>query len=240
MNVNFLLSIFTIGILVVVGYFVVKAMQKAGVIPHLNTEEKKARKQAEKVSKSVDELSCVLFGLKKVKGKKANIAIEDAKVIASHVVESAIAFAKRHDEYQKRAKILGKALKALDGNNRRKLAVIAGEISSFDEEISRLLLSSIPTSHAKFWQQVIDMIASQKGVYKRWGDVYQEYSANLVSKLTSEKAKIAKLSASSEFIEMSKPILKIAKQLEEARTALRLSSPKVRRVLATIIPESEF
>ena len=68
--VDFLLSIFTIGILVVVGYFVFKAMQKADVIPALNTEERKARKQAKKVSKSVDELSSVLFGLKKVKGKR--------------------------------------------------------------------------------------------------------------------------------------------------------------------------
>ena len=238
--VDFLLSIFTIGILVVVGYFVFKAMQKADVIPALNTEERKARKQAKAVSKSVDDLSSVLFGLKKVKGKKANIAIEDAKVIASHVVKSAIAFAKRHDEYQKRSKILGKALKALDGNNHRKLAVIAGEISSFDEEISRLLLSSVPASHDKFWQEVISMVSSQRGVYKRWGDVYQNYSADLVNKVTAEKAKIAKLSASSEFIEMSKPMLHIIQKLEDARSMLRLSSPKVRRVLATVMPESEF
>ncbi len=238
--VDFLLSIFTIGLLVVVGIFVFRAIQKADIIPQPGSEERKAKKRAKEVSKSIDELSSVLFGLKKVKGKKANIAIEDAKQIASHVVESAIGFARRYDEYQKRAKMLGKALKALDNRNHRKLAAIAGEISSFDEEISRLLLSSVPASHDKFWKEVISMVSSQRGVYKRWGDVYQNYSANLVNKVTAEKAKIARLSASSEFIEMSKPMLHIMQKLEKARTALRLSSPKVQRVLATVIPESEF
>ncbi len=233
---DFLLSIFTIALIGGGGYFIFKARRgaKAG-----RTEEKEIVRQAKKTQGQISELSSVLGSLKKVKGKKANNAIMDAQVIAGQVVKSAIAFAERYDEYEKRAKMFASAAEAIAGNPRR-LPIIAGQISSFDEEVSRLLLSGVPLRHEKFWARVMAMVLTQQGVYQRWADIYQEYSATLVNRVATEKTRIVMLTASGEFIEASKPVLQISERLEKAEKLLRLSSPLVRHKLTSVVPTNKI
>ncbi len=199
-----------------------------------------APKEVKAMSKEIDALSSVLASLNNAKRENANIKINDAQTVARHVLKSAAAFAKRVEDYQRRANLLDEALKALQDKDRKMLAILSGRISTFDGDISLALLSDVSFENDKYWLSILSLIASQLGVYNQWGTIYQEYSASLVNKVTVEKSRIIMLSSAGEFIEASRPLLEIQKHLEEAQALLRLNSPLVRNRLIGAMPETKL
>ncbi len=191
-------------------------------------------KEVKVVNKEIDTLSTVLASLNDAKRENANIKISDAQTVARLVLKSATVFAKRVEDYQNRADLLNEALKALQAEDRKVLAVLSGRISTFDGDISQVLLSDVSFKNDKYWLSIVSLVASQLGVYSQWGTIYQEYSASLVNKVTIEKSRIVMLTSAGEFIEASRPLLEIQKHLEEAQTLLRLNSPLVRNRLPKV------
>lgn len=189
----------------------------------------------QQVSRELEELSQVLSGLDGLQGDQARRHIQDAQIMTGHIVAAAVRVAKKAEEYGERTQILDRALSSLADKDRLKMARAAGEIT-WDMELQEALQADVGFDNDPFWMGIYKLMGSQLGGFTSWGKAYQEYSAALLARVASEKAKVQRLLAIDDFIHSSRQLVLIQQDLELASQQLRISQPVVRRRIEAALP----
>ena len=201
----------------------------------IQVESTPAPAEVRQASTELDTLSSILSNLEEVDGAEANRRIQDACTATEHILAAATAVAKRSEDFAHRRGILSEAIEVISAEDRKGMACLAGRVT-WDQGISQALLADVAWTNDAYWTSIIKLISSQVGVCQEWGRIYEQYSAALVGKVASEKARVAGLLAASEFIEASRQLIVIERDLEQARSSLSLHQPGVRYRLTSTAP----
>lgn len=197
----------------------------------LTQVEKSKPDEVQKVDTELDTLSMILSSLERANSEEAQIKIQDAQTATNHILSAAIAVSKRSEDFAHKQKILGEALEAVTSEDTKTAALVSGKIT-WDSGIAQMLLSGVAWNNDIYWTSVIKLISNQIGVYGEWGMTYQQYAGALVDKVAIEKGRVVGLLAASEFMEASRQLIIIERNLEQATSSLRLNRPSVKYRLA--------
>lgn len=177
-------------------------------------------------------LSAVLERLEQADTEKSAILIKDAQVLTGELVRAVKALAEQASRYRANLEILREAEDAIRTADHSRLAYCAGRLASWDSQLCLHLSDRLIWSSDRYRESASGMLGVTIGDVENWATAFDDYSAGLVHRLSTEKARLRQIEAAVDFVPVAKNLVLLERDLTSAEALLRIEKPSDRHLLA--------
>jgi hypothetical protein len=148
----------------------------------------------------------------------ASLNLLDAYQYASNLVALIRGIVLKAEAMQAEVATLQAAIEAVLAQDALRLAAAAGQVE--DRHIRELLLCDAQLSNS-YWLGVTRLISTQLGTIEQWSAAYDKFAAQLITEVSSQKARLAALTATLELANTARPLLLAQEALNQAQVYLQ-------------------